>query len=147
MGVFHRIVVPVDFNASSRRALELAVELARVHDAQLTVMHTCEIPIYPYLNQEMTPFDLAPPIEQAARAELERTMAIVRQKVPGARADLRRGLPWQEILAEIEETRADLVVMGTHGRHGVAHVVLGSVAGKIVRLSPVPVLTVRGTTD
>ena len=53
-------------------------------------------------------------------------------------------MPWEEILATIEAVGADLVIMGTHGRRGVPRLLLGSVAEKIVRTSPVPVLTVRG---
>lgn len=145
MGVFNRIVVPVDFNASSRRALDLAMELTQVHAATLTVMHAFEIPVYPYVSQEITHAELVTGLEDAARAELERTIAIVREHIPAAHADLRVGPAWQEILNTIEDARADLVVLGTHGRRGVAHVLLGSVAEKIVRLSPVPVLTVRAS--
>lgn len=143
MSVFRRIVVPVDFNVSSRKALDLAVELATMHDAQLTVMHTIELPVYAYMNQEFPALDLLTPIHEAASAELSRMISGVRQRLPGARGDLRRGTPSDEILAVIDETRADLVVMGTHGHRGVAHVLLGSVAERVVRLSPVPVLTVR----
>jgi nucleotide-binding universal stress UspA family protein len=69
----------------------------------------------------------------------------VQQKLPQAKAILRSGVPWREILSAVEDVAADLVVMGTHGRRGVSHALLGSVAEKIVRLSPVPVLTVRDT--
>ena len=55
------------------------------------------------------------------------------------------GVPWSQIIEQIDELRPDLVVLGTHGRRGLRHAVLGSVAEKVVRLSPVPVLTVRGS--
>ena len=53
------------------------------------------------------------------------------------------GAPWREILRVVEETKPDLVVMGTHGRRGLGHALIGSVAEKLVRMSPAPVLTVR----
>ena len=57
---------------------------------------------------------------------------------------LRRGVPWECVLETAKETKADLIVMGTHGRKGLARALMGSVAEKVVRLSPIPVLTVRG---
>jgi nucleotide-binding universal stress UspA family protein len=146
MSVFHRILAPVDFNASSRKALDLAVELAREHDAQLTVMHAVEVPIYPYLTQEFPMPDVVGMLERSASAELERTLAGVHHRLPNARSVLKHGPAWAEILATVEDTRADLVVMGTHGRRGVTHALLGSVAEKVIRMSPVAVLTVRGAT-
>jgi nucleotide-binding universal stress UspA family protein len=59
------------------------------------------------------------------------------------RGFFKRGAAWRQILLASEETGADLVVMGTHGRQGLSHALIGSVAEKVVRLSPVPVLTVR----
>ncbi|MEB2311440.1 MAG: universal stress protein [Sorangiineae bacterium] len=143
MSVFRRILVPIDFNPSSDRALELAVSLAEAHQAELVVVHVVEVPIYPYTTQVIPEADLLTPLEDAARVELERTITRVRERLPGAGAELRRGLAWQEVLAAVERSKADLIVMGTRGRRGVAHLLLGSVAEKLVRLSPVPVLTVH----
>lgn len=143
MSVFRRILVPIDFNPSSDRALELAVSLAEVHQAELVVVHVVEVPIYPYTTQVVPEPDLLTPLETAARVELERTIARVRERLPRAGAELRRGLAWQEVLAAVERSKADLIVMGTRGRRGVAHLLLGSVAEKLVRLSSVPVLTVH----
>ena len=84
-------------------------------------------------------------VEDAAVNHLEADLKRARQIEPSAQSMLKTGVPWAGIMDAIEETKPDLVVMGTHGRHGVERVMLGSVAEKLVRLSPVPVLTVRGS--
>ena len=66
------------------------------------------------------------------------------ERCPSARGVLRQGVAWEQILENAKEAGADLLVIGTHGRRGVAHAFLGSVAVKVVRASPIPVLTVRG---
>jgi nucleotide-binding universal stress UspA family protein len=100
------------------------------------------VPLYAYGGIEFSALDLLTPIRETAQNCLDETLTDVRKTVPEARAILRRGAPWREILSAIEEGKPDLVVMGTHGRRGVERMVLGSVAEKIVRTSPVPVLTV-----
>jgi nucleotide-binding universal stress UspA family protein len=138
-----RVLVPVDFAESSARALEVSIDLATRFGSELTLVHVCEIPGYVYGGMTFATADLMGPIEDTAREHLESTLREVQKKQPGAKAILRRGVPAQEILAAIDEQRPDLVVMGTHGRKGVSHALLGSVAEKVVRLSPVPVLTTR----
>ncbi|HEX7625358.1 MAG TPA: universal stress protein [Anaeromyxobacteraceae bacterium] len=143
MGLFKHILVPTDFGEPSQRAVELALELAKTHGAELTVMHTCEFPTYAYEGMGAFPTDLLTPIEELARKKLDELVSSLSQRGASPEGVLKLGTPWQEILHAIQETRADLVVMGTHGRRGVAHALLGSVAEKLVRMSPVPVLTVR----
>lgn len=140
---FQKILVPVDFGESSDKALATAVELAKQFQSTLVLIHTWEIPAYDYGAMNFSAVDLLTPIEDAAKGQLDSLLAEVRTKVPSTRAILTRGIAWREIVSAIEHERPDLVVMGTHGRRGVGRVVLGSVAEKIVRVSPVPVLTVR----
>jgi nucleotide-binding universal stress UspA family protein len=83
-------------------------------------------------------------IGDAAKAQLATTLALVRKRVPGAESLLANGAPAPETILAIEQTSADLVIMGTHGRRGVTRMFLGSVAETVVRTSPVPVLTIRG---
>jgi nucleotide-binding universal stress UspA family protein len=142
---FKHILVPTDFGEPSARAVKLAIDLARRFEAKLTVFHAYEVPLYAYPQVDSIVVDLFTPIEQAAREQLDSALTSVQQKLPQAKAILRAGVPWRELLGVVEEVGADLVVMGTHGRRGVSHALLGSVAEKIVRLSPVPVLTVRDT--
>jgi nucleotide-binding universal stress UspA family protein len=141
---FKHILVPVDFGEPSDCALDAAIELARRFDAQLTLAHVYEIPAYVYAGITYATADLFGPIEDAAREYLDKTLREVQKKLPGAKAVLRRGPAAMEILATIEELHPDMVVIGTHGRKGVTHALLGSVAEKVVRLSPVPVLTMHG---
>lgn len=145
MVVFHHILVPVDFGESSERALATAVELAKRFDSRLTLLHICEIPPYAYSGMAMAPVDLLTPIEEAAAEQMSTTLAEVRKSYPGSDSLVRTGVAWQEILNAVDDVGADLLVLGTHGRSGVGHLLLGSVAEKVVRLSSIPVLTVRGT--
>jgi nucleotide-binding universal stress UspA family protein len=144
---FKHLLVPVDFGEPSQQALDTAIDFARRFDAQLTLLHVYEIPAYVYSGIGYATTDLFGPIENAARAMLTKVVGEVRAKVPGAKAEMRRGVPAFEILEAITELHPDLVVMATHGRKGVTHALLGSVAEKIVRLSPVPVLTMRCKTS
>jgi nucleotide-binding universal stress UspA family protein len=141
--ILRRILCPVDFELPSNRAVELAVELAGRVGASLTLVHVYDAPVYAYSGVPFMPVvDAAAPIEKAAQASLDAAVADVKRRVD-ARGILRRGRAWEEILATAKEIDADLIVMGTHGRRGLPHAVLGSVAEKVVRLSDAPVLTVR----
>ena len=147
MATFKNILVAVDFGESSEEALELAIDLAKQYRAGLTLVHTWEVPSYAYGALEFSAMDMLTPVQQAARGQLEDLATEVRRELPETRAVLAHGVAWQEILAAIERGKPDLVVMGTHGRRGIRHALLGSVAEKIVRLSPAPVLTVRAKTE
>lgn len=141
---FKHIFAAVDFNESSDKALALAVDLAVRFGARLTLFHAYEIPAYAYDGASFVSVAaLLAPVEAIARKKLESTLEGVQRRVPAANADLRAGVASSEILTAIDELRPDLVVVGTHGRRGVGRLLLGSVAEKVVRLSPVPVMTVR----
>jgi nucleotide-binding universal stress UspA family protein len=141
---FHHILVPTDFDETSDRAVKTATDLAGDVKASVTLLHTIEIPQYAYANFGATlpPPDLLSALEVAARRSLDERLEVVRATVPSANAIVTTGVPWRQILAAIADRQVDLVVMGTHGRHGLGHALLGSVAEKIVRTSPVPVMTV-----
>ena len=143
MSAFKNILVPTDFGPSSVEALEVAIDLASKYGAKLTLMHTYEIPAYTYEGMAYTTVDLFAPLMEGARVQFEALVREVARRVPGATGVLRMGVPWQEIQFVIAEIGADLVVMGTHGRKGVAHALIGSVAEKVVRTAKVPVLTVH----
>ena len=140
---FNHILVPIDFGEPSQQAVDAAIELAGRFGGQLTLLHVYEIPAYVYSGVTFSTTDLFAPIEDAAREQLAKALVDVKRKIPGAKAVLRRGPPAPEILAAIAELHPDLVVMGTHGRKGMSHALLGSVAEKVVRLSTAPVLTMR----
>jgi nucleotide-binding universal stress UspA family protein len=140
---FKRILVPTDFGESSSRALTMAIEFATQYGSLLTLFHAYEIPSYAYPGSIGIAVDLLSPIQEAAKAQFDELLARLREQVPAANGILGVGSPWQEITQQIAETNADLVVMGTHGRSGVRHILLGSIAETIVRTSRVPVLTVH----
>jgi nucleotide-binding universal stress UspA family protein len=143
MADFKRILVPTDFSQSSVEALDVAVDIAARYGASITLYHVCELPIYSYPGVPMSAFDSLTPIQDAARRQLDEVTADLKARSPGAEGVLEVGLPWQRILGAVEAYKADLVVMGTHGRRGLTHAFMGSVAERIVRECPVPVLTVR----
>ena len=128
------ILVGTDLSEGADAALEYATTLASALGARLTVVLALES-AYPY----PVPWD--PPIK--LRLELEQRCAALRSRGADVRAVLREGPPWRELLSTAEETGAELIVVGTHGRQGLPRFILGSVAERVVRLSPVPVMTVR----
>jgi nucleotide-binding universal stress UspA family protein len=143
MGPYRHILAPTDFSEPSRHALDVAADLALAFGAKLTLMHAFEVPGYAYAGINFGPVDLVTPMQDAAKDLLAQALEATRAKVPGADAVLRLGLPWDQVLAVAEQVSADLIVMGTHGRSGIGRVLLGSVAERIVRHSPIPVLTIR----
>jgi len=140
MSVFKHVLVATDLSDASTPAIDLAISIARHGGAALTVVHACELPVFP---EGIPPVDYVTPLTTAAGQRLDDLLVGVRGRCPDAVRVLKVGSPWQEILAAAAEVGADLVVVGTHGRRGLVHAVLGSVAERVVRLSPVPVLTVR----
>jgi nucleotide-binding universal stress UspA family protein len=141
MATFRHILAATDFSATSRAAVELARAMASESDAALTVVHVCEVPGYSETGP--IPYDVATPVALRAEEQLEPLMTHVRSACPRASGVVKIGSAAEQILAVAADVRADLVVLGTHGRRGFVHAVMGSVAERVVRLSPVPVLTVR----
>lgn len=139
---FKNILVATDFQPSSSEALRVALELAKTFGAQLTLLHVWELPIYPYMELALNS-DMIARIEKSAADRLAAEVERARNTVPETKSALTMAVPWSGIVETINELKPDLVVMGTHGRRGLSHALLGSVAEKVVRLSPAPVLTVR----
>ena len=140
---FHHILVPVDFEPSSRHALDAAIDLALKFDARLTVLHAWDLPTYAYTYSPYLSTDIWSTLERAAKAQLDAEVADAQKRLPRAEALLVRGPAATEILAAVERVKADLVIVGTHGRRGLNRVFLGSVAENVVRGSKVPVLVMR----
>lgn len=133
------ILVPTDFSESSDRALAMALELARAFDSRVTLLHVWSIPNMGYAEALTWPVE---DMQRAARKSLDEAAEATLKRYPKVDTLLREGLEWKQIIEAVNELRCDIVVMGTHGRHGLSRLVLGSVAEKVVRLSNVPVLTV-----
>jgi len=133
-----RILVPVDFSTASQAGLDYAIELAKRFDAELILLFVVE-PLY-YAG------DLGLLIEEQRRlAHEEMTTRAQRLSKLGIRynTQVRTGTPYQIIAEEAERQKANLIVMATHGRTGLSHMLLGSVTEKVVRTATCPVLTVR----
>ncbi|MEI9949104.1 MAG: universal stress protein [Pseudomonadota bacterium] len=141
---FERILVATDFSDSSQKALELALRIAEKFGSELTLVHSWEAPNYSYAAGLYLPVDIVAPIEQAASARLEEATTQLKLRFPAAKSVLRAGIPWEEVLGAATHVKADLIVMGTHGRRGLERALIGSVAEKVVRMARVPVLTVHG---
>lgn len=137
------ILVAHDFSNMADYALSYALVLAEKFDARVTVVHVYEVPTYGYPDAFITSSEWAAGIERAAADSLEEVRARARCAKVDVGVLLRRGTPWAEVTAAAAERKADLIVTGTHGHRGVARALLGSVAEKIVRTAPCPVLTVH----
>lgn len=147
---FKHILVATDFSASAGRGLELAIEIAAKCGAKLTLFHSSWLPpaAFAAYGTHAEGIDWhADDVARAARKTLEDALARARERYPEAESAVAFGEPWHAILESVVERGVDLVVMGTHGRRGLSHAVLGSVAEKVVRLSPVPVLTVSAEAE
>jgi nucleotide-binding universal stress UspA family protein len=136
--MFKHILVPTDFGESAESALELALELAARFGAKLTLLHSYSIPPLPYAEASIWPMDQ---IAAAARSTLEAATARARARHANCEGSLQAGFAHERILAAAQELGVDLIVMGTHGR-GVSRALLGSVAQRVLRLAPVPVVVV-----
>jgi nucleotide-binding universal stress UspA family protein len=138
---FRHILAATDFGECSRTAIEHAIDIATRYGAKLTVVHTFQPPV-----DYGTPLfaDIVTPLQEAAEAQMEELLEPVRGRCPNVTGIVRFGLAWEQILDVAHDQGADLIVVGSHGRKGLPRALLGSVSEKVVRLSPVPVLTVGG---
>jgi nucleotide-binding universal stress UspA family protein len=134
------LLVAVDFEEASRRAVDLAKELAAPLGATIALVHVYELPVYTYPGLEPS---ILPGFHHEVTTAARRALESFCQGVGIEDAALREGDPVTEILAYARERKAGLIILGTHGRTGLAHALLGSVAEKIIRQSEIPVLTVR----
>jgi nucleotide-binding universal stress UspA family protein len=145
-----RILVPTDFSPTSNLAIEYATTLAKWLGASVHLLHVVEDPFVGGALGSEVYIASVPGLHMQLVDEAAVKLADL---VPAADRDLikitsevRVGQPADSICEVAKAEHCDLIVMGTHGRRGVAHLFLGSVAEKMVRVAPCPVLTVRDTT-
>ena len=142
-----RILVPVDFSKDSLHALAYASELGDALQAGLRLLHVVDQTYLANAPELMAANPkLAKLLEeqwQTAEAQMARITAELEKKGRAVRPLLKRGSPAQVIVDTAKRGGADLIVMGTHGRTGLAHMLIGSVAERVVRTARCPVLTVR----
>jgi nucleotide-binding universal stress UspA family protein len=143
------ILVPHDFSSCANHAAALARDVAKVHGARMILLHVAELPPLLGANATVVPDEGGAPINvrdyalRSSEAHLEDLANRLRADGVDVSTVATTGNVASEVEDCVKREGVDLIVIGTHGRTGLAHVVLGSVTEKIVRHSAVPVLTVR----
>jgi nucleotide-binding universal stress UspA family protein len=141
------ILAPTDFSPYANYALDYAIELAKTLQARLTFLHV--IYLTPLAMGDIGVSGLVPYLEEIetdAQQRMQTLLNRVHQEGLQGETVIVHEVPFQAIINTAQDKGADLIVMGTHGRTGLTHALMGSVAEKVVRLAPCPVLVTRGTT-
>jgi universal stress protein A len=142
-----QILAPTDFSEFSKQAIDYALALAQTFDAKLLLLHVIEMPAYPV--EGFVPPSIGTTLLEDLERQARFDLAQVLPAAPDAKVEVMRqvvvGTPYRTIVEVAEAEKVDLIVMATHGRTGLSHLVMGSVAERVVRTAPCPVLTVRPT--
>ena len=142
-----RILHPSDFSSASVAAFTRAVESAKASGAELILVHVMS-PVVPLAGDGYVSPRVYEDLQKAARAQGQKGLDALLAKAKKARVRatglLLEGTAWEQIVRAARSKRADMIVMGTHGRSGLARFFLGSVAERVIGTAPCPVLTVRG---
>jgi nucleotide-binding universal stress UspA family protein len=145
MTAFSKILVPVDFSAHSDEAIRVAADFSQRYDASVTLAHVYEIVAYAlpdgYVLQ--TPAQLANLLTEFEKRLSEAKAQAIAAGARRVETVQLQGAPATEIVDYARAQAFDLIVMGTHGRTGLGHALLGSVAERVLRHTPCPVLTVK----
>lgn len=139
------ILAPTDFSDYSKDAIRYALELAQTFGAKLSLLHVVELPPYPiegFVPSTMGA-DLLNDLERQASAELAQVLPQAQEAKIEVTRSVVIGSPFQKIIETAEAEHVDLIVMATHSRTGLSHLIIGSVAERAVRTAPCPVLTIR----
>ena len=143
MTQIRKLLVATDFSPCAAAAVHLAIDLAKQFDAEILLLHV--LPTLPAFYA--FPDAVSVPVAwfEAARKQAQEHLSNESRRIHGpvVRTELREGAIHDSIVAAAVTAKADLIVVGTHGRTGLKHALLGSVAERVVRTSPIPVLTVR----
>lgn len=138
------ILCPIDYSVYSEMALKYAIEFAEKYQAKLCLIHVLDIRVYDINNPDLYDVNI---VDEETIAKLrERLLRCVTDDTRGkiaVEARIIQGVPFAEIIKISKEYKIDLIVIGTHGRTGISHAIMGSVAEKVVRKAPCPVLTIR----
>ena len=143
--LFQSILLPTDFSEHSLRAFDFATEIAQRFDSELHVVYVLE----PYLQSadlSWTKVDLKALDREHAESARRQLDAVVNERIPDTipgKREILFGKPFVEILKFAKRENTDLIVMSTHGRGVISHILMGSTAEKVVRKAPCPVLTVK----
>lgn len=141
---YRKLLVAIDFSPIAREALRAAAELAVQAKAELLVAHVWQAPVYSYASEAPFPGEMIDDLVSSAEQLLAEWTAEAKQLGANARSVFLDGVPWDRIVDLLRRDPAiDLCVIGTHGRTGIRHALLGSVAEKVVRHAPCDVLVHR----
>jgi nucleotide-binding universal stress UspA family protein len=144
------ILVPHDFSASANHAAAIGRDEAKLHGAQLLLLHVIDLPPHMQPDTAIIPSETGAPLSlkdyavSSAEAHLQDLADRLAQDLVTVTPSIRIGNPADEITRFADENNVDLIVMGTHGRTGIRALMAGSVAERVVRNATIPVLTVRG---
>lgn len=136
------ILVPTDFSEYSRQALGYAEMVAKTFDAKIVLIHVIDTVSYA-VTESVQWTEVYARLEATIQPMLDGLIREAEKRGVAAESKLTQGVPYDQIVKTAENVNADLVVMATHGRTGMPHVLLGSVAERVLRLARCPVLTVR----
>jgi nucleotide-binding universal stress UspA family protein len=136
--MFNHILVPTDFGGPAEHARDIAIAIAGKFGAKITLFHAYYLPPMPLGNPFNWPIS---EVSAFANEEMAKELATAKREYDGIDSIVRSGSPAESILSVARELSADLIAMGTNGRRGASHLLLGSVAASVVRLATVPVLT------
>lgn len=143
--MYDRILVPTDGSEAMEVVVDHARQLAEKHDAQIHALYVADTASLSDLPMESS----WEGVSSALREQGKQAIAAVEEMIGDRAAEsaIVNGSPSREIIEYVSENDCDVIVMGTHGRSGVNRLLLGSVAERVVRASPVPVLTIRVETQ
>ena len=140
-----KVLFPTDFSKPADKAFEYAVFLASSHKADLALLHVVDQLhgfTYYYEFLPIAPMEIAERMATRAHQDLQALIDRINGAVTATEA-VREGKPWVEICEAAKDEKADIIVIGSHGRTGISHVLIGSVAETVVRHASCPVLVVR----
>jgi nucleotide-binding universal stress UspA family protein len=139
------ILIPTDFSVHSQKALTYAKEIAKLYGSKLQLLHVIEETVHPafYVTGKTSIFELVPDIKTKSIQAMEKQLDETEGSEIGASIDVVEGRAATEIIKFAETHRSDLIVIATHGLTGIEHMLIGSIAEKVVRQAQCPVFTVK----
>lgn len=145
MKPFEKILIAIDFSENSEQAFEYALTLAKQFKSELTIMHVINEPVdlrgfyVPHISFEQ----LEKEIEEGAQKMMEKFCQTKLADFGNYTTSIVSGIPYEEIIKKAADSNSSLIVLGTHGRTGLDHIIFGSTAERVVRSAACPVLTIR----